>query len=229
MEGRLPNQGNVVVTWIAVWSILNRRVISLRQCGCKFVVEKLTWCLAVALHGHAALGTYAWQKMQLRRKKWAWEFRCCFQHTSLNNIIERGVYNVHFPAVFMVNAWGTLNTQPNNDAYLNIKCFWSKYKRCNNGNAILWLRNNGYKEKSRSRVNKVNVERHLLQEEPPLCSALHRANYNISAWRQGPNGSMRPSPINIQLGCMCLLKKILGNPGLSMKWITNKHRQKERR
>lgn len=95
--------------------------------------------------------------------------------------------------------------------------------------AILWLRNNGYKEKSRSRVNKVNVERHLLQEEPPLCSALHRANYNISAWRQGPNGSMRPSPINIQLGCMCLLKKILGNPGLSMKWITNKHRQKERR
>jgi hypothetical protein len=49
-------------------------------------------------------------------------------------------------------------------------------------------------------MNKVNVERQLLLEETPLCSALHRANYKISAWRQGPNGSIRPSPNNLQPG-----------------------------
>ena len=36
-----------------------------------------------------------------------------------------------------------------------------------------------------------------------------------------------PHRITYNLGCMCLLKKILGNPGLSIKWI-NKQAQRER-
>jgi hypothetical protein len=68
-----------------------------------------------------------------------------------------------------------------------------------------------------SGVNKVNVERQLLLEEPPLCAALHRANNKMIAWLQWLNGSMRPSANYRQLRCMCLLKEILGNPGLIKK------------
>jgi hypothetical protein len=44
-----------------------------------------------------------------------------------------------------------------------------------------------------SAVNKVNVERQLLLEEPLLCAALHRAKNKMIAWLQWLNGSMRPS------------------------------------